>query len=67
MLGDMQDQPRLLDDLRTGSVPVVALWQGEPARIPDHRRRRPGRDRGRPRALIGLGHERISFVSAEPG
>ena len=28
MLGDMQDQPRLLDDLRNSSVPVVAPWQG---------------------------------------
>ena len=28
LLGDMQDQPRLLADLRTSLVPVVALWQG---------------------------------------
>src|SRR6187397_1499896 len=28
LLGDMQDQPRLMDDLRRSTVPVVALWQG---------------------------------------
>ena len=28
LLGDMRDQPRLLDDLRDTHVPVVALWQG---------------------------------------
>ena len=28
LLGDMQDQPRLLADLRDSIVPVVALWQG---------------------------------------
>ena len=28
MLGDMSDQPRLLEDLRDTHVPVVALWQG---------------------------------------
>ena len=63
LLGDMRDQPRLLDDLSNALVPVVALWQGSrPTRIPsvsvdnvagidsvmDH--------------LVGLGHERIAFV-----
>jgi DNA-binding LacI/PurR family transcriptional regulator len=28
LLGDMSDQPRLIDDLRGAHVPVVALWQG---------------------------------------
>jgi DNA-binding LacI/PurR family transcriptional regulator len=28
LLGDMGDQPRLLDDLRDAHIPVVALWQG---------------------------------------
>ena len=28
LLGDMQDQPRLMDDLRGSTVPVVAMWQG---------------------------------------
>src|SRR5262245_34371758 len=29
VLGDMRDQPRLLDDLAAANVPVVALWQGD--------------------------------------
>jgi DNA-binding LacI/PurR family transcriptional regulator len=69
MLGDMQDQPRLLDDLRTGTVPVVALWQGtSPLEFPtidvdDQAGIVAGLEH-----LIGLGHERIGFVSAElPG
>ena len=28
MVGDMQDQPNLLADLRHSIAPVVALWQG---------------------------------------
>jgi hypothetical protein len=28
ILGDMQDQPRLLADLRASPVPIVALWHG---------------------------------------
>jgi DNA-binding LacI/PurR family transcriptional regulator len=28
ILGDMRDQPRLLDDLAASKVPVVALWTG---------------------------------------
>jgi DNA-binding LacI/PurR family transcriptional regulator len=64
LLGDMSDQPRLIDDLRGAHVPVVALWQGARSdTIPsvdvdnragitavlDH--------------LVGLGHECIGFVS----
>jgi DNA-binding LacI/PurR family transcriptional regulator len=65
LLGDMQNQPRLLDDLRGSLVPVVALWQGSsplefPTAEPDDRAGiRTGLDH-----LIGLGHERIAFVSA---
>ena len=29
LLGDMRDQPRLLDDLTAAKVPVVALWTGK--------------------------------------
>jgi DNA-binding LacI/PurR family transcriptional regulator len=65
LLGDMQDQPRLLKDLRDSTVPVVALWQGSsPLDVPtvdvDNRV-------GIVAALehlVGLGHERIAFVSA---
>ena len=69
MLGDMQDQPRLLDDLRTGTVPVVALWQGtSPLEFPtidvDDR---AGITAGL-QHLLDLGHERIGFISARlPG
>ncbi len=69
MLGDMQDQPRLLDDLRNGTVPVVALWQGtSPLEFPtidvDDR---AGIVAGL-QHLIELGHERIGFISARlPG
>jgi len=64
ILGDMSDQPRLLDDLGGAHVPVVALWQGSRAdgvasvsvdngagvrAVLDH--------------LVELGHRRIAFVS----
>ena len=65
LLGDMQDQSRLLADLRDSLVPVVALWQGvSPIEFPtvqvddaagivlavDH--------------LRALGHERIGCIGA---
>jgi DNA-binding LacI/PurR family transcriptional regulator len=69
MLGDMQDQPRLLEDLRNSMVPVVALWQGSsPLEFPtvdvdNHAGIFAGLEH-----LVGLGHERIAFVSGQlPG
>ena len=69
LLGDMQDQPRLLDDLRNSIVPVVALWQGSsPLEFPtvdvdNHAGIFAGLEH-----LVGLGHERIAFVSGQlPG
>jgi DNA-binding LacI/PurR family transcriptional regulator len=69
MLGDMQDQPRLLEDLRNSIVPVVALWQGSsPLEFPtvdvdNHAGIFAGLEH-----LVGLGHERIAFVSGQlPG
>jgi DNA-binding LacI/PurR family transcriptional regulator len=65
MLGDMQDQQRLLEDLRGSAVPVVALWQGSsPIEFPtvdidDRAGVMAGLEH-----LIGLGHERIAFISA---
>jgi DNA-binding LacI/PurR family transcriptional regulator len=65
LLGDMQDQPRLLDDLRRSTVPVVAMWQGAsplefPTAEPDDRAGiRAGLEH-----VVGLGHRRIAFVSA---
>lgn len=69
MVGDLEDQPRLLADLRDSILPVVALWQGIsplefPTVNPDDRK---GTVIGLEH-LVGLGHERIGFVSAElPG
>jgi DNA-binding LacI/PurR family transcriptional regulator len=69
MLGDMQDQPRLLDDLRTGSVPVVALWQGtSPLEFPTIDVDDSAGIVAGLQHLIDLGHERIGFISARlPG
>jgi DNA-binding LacI/PurR family transcriptional regulator len=61
----MQDQPRLLNDLRASPVPVVALWQGSsplefPTAEPDDRAGiRKGLDH-----VTDLGHTRIAFVSS---
>ena len=69
MLGDMQDQPRLLDDLRNSAVPVVATWQGtSPLEFPTvDVDERAGIIAGLEH-LIELGHERIAFVSGRlPG
>jgi len=69
MVGDLEDQPRLLADLRDSLLPVVALWQGiAPLEFPtvdvDNR---AGTILGL-RHLLGFGHERIGFISANlPG
>jgi DNA-binding LacI/PurR family transcriptional regulator len=69
MVGDLEDQPRLLTDLRNSLLPVVALWQGiSPLEFPtvdvDDR---AGTILGLEH-LVGLGHERIGFISANlPG
>jgi DNA-binding LacI/PurR family transcriptional regulator len=67
LLGDMQDQPHLLADLRDSVVPVVGLWQGSsPLAVPtvdvDNRAGvRTGLEH-----LVELGHERVAFVSGRP-
>jgi DNA-binding LacI/PurR family transcriptional regulator len=69
LLGDMQDQPRLLADLRGSAAPVVALWQGTsplefPTLDPDDR----AGIQAAVRHLADLGHDRIGFISARlPG
>lgn len=65
LLGDMQDQPRLLEDLRDSSVPVVALWQGSnPLDVSSvDVDNRAGILAGLEH-LVGLGHSKIAFVSA---
>jgi DNA-binding LacI/PurR family transcriptional regulator len=69
LLGYMEDQPRLLEDLRESVVPVVALWQGSaPLEFPtvdvdNHAGMVTGLEH-----VVGLGHERIAFVSGQlPG
>lgn len=65
LLGDMQDQPRLLKDLRDSIVPVVALWQGSsPLDVPTVDVDNRAGIRAGLEHLVGLGHERIAFVSA---
>jgi DNA-binding LacI/PurR family transcriptional regulator len=64
LLGDMQDQPRLLADLRTSIVPVVALWQGSSllevptVDVDNVAGVNAGLDH-----LVALGHRRIAFVA----
>ncbi len=64
LLGDMQDQPRLLADLSMSVVPVVALWQGSSqlevptVDVDNVAGVRAGLDH-----LSALGHTRIAFVS----
>jgi DNA-binding LacI/PurR family transcriptional regulator len=65
VLGDMQDQPRLLADLRDSPVPVVALWHGtSPLEFPTVDVDDPAGVVIGLEHLIDLGHERIALVSA---
>lgn len=66
LLGDMQEHPQLLADLRNSIVPVVALWPGTSPRefptvdVDD----RAGIQAGLSH-LVSLGHTKIAFVHAE--
>ena len=63
LLGDMGDQPRLLDDLRDTHVPVVALWQGsELDLIPGVSVDNRGGIATAMAHLGSLGHRRIAFA-----
>src|SRR5262245_44408649 len=67
LLGDLQDQPRLIADPADSLVPVVGLWQGSsPLEVPtvdvdNQAGVRAGLDH-----LFELGHERIAFISGRP-
>jgi DNA-binding LacI/PurR family transcriptional regulator len=66
ILGDMQHQPQLLDDLRAAEVPVVALWQG--SELHDISAVNVDNAKGvaaAVRHLHDLGHDRISFISTQ--
>jgi DNA-binding LacI/PurR family transcriptional regulator len=63
LLGDMSDQPRLIEDLRGALVPVVAMWQGS---LPTDVASVSVDNRAAIRTvldhLVGIGHRRIAFV-----
>jgi len=67
LLGDVQDQPRLLADLKDSLVPVVALWQGSSALgVPTIDVDNEAGVRAAVDHVAGLGHELIAFVSGRP-
>lgn len=67
VLGDMRDQPRLLEDLTSSHVPVVALWQGSAlegvATIDIDNR---GGIAAAIDHLVALGHRRFGFIGGYP-
>jgi DNA-binding LacI/PurR family transcriptional regulator len=67
VLGDMRDQPRLLDDLAASRVPVVALWTGSaiPGIDTVNVDNRAGVAMGIDH-LHALGHRRIGFIGESP-
>jgi DNA-binding LacI/PurR family transcriptional regulator len=67
LLGDVQEQPRLLADLKDSFVPVVALWQGSsPLEVPTIDVDNRAGILAALEHLMGLGHRRIAFVSGRP-
>jgi DNA-binding LacI/PurR family transcriptional regulator len=68
LLGDLRDEPRLVDDLRSSPARVVGLWHGTeqlghgfPTVSVDNR----AGVRAALRHLTGLGHRRIAFVGGD--
>jgi DNA-binding LacI/PurR family transcriptional regulator len=67
LLGDVQEQPRLLADLKNSFVPVVALWQGSsPLEVPTIDVDNRAGIFAALEHLVELGHRRIAFVSGRP-
>jgi DNA-binding LacI/PurR family transcriptional regulator len=64
ILGDVRDQPRLIDDLRASRVPAVALWQG--SGLPGIATVNVDNRAGVVAALehlTALGHRRVAFIA----
>ena len=67
LLGDVRDQPRLLDDLAASNVPVVALWQGTAlAGVATINIDNRGGIASAIDHLAGLGHRRFGFIGGYP-
>jgi DNA-binding LacI/PurR family transcriptional regulator len=67
LLGDLQEQPRLVADLADLVVPVVGLWQGSrPLEIPTVDVDNEAGIEAGVDHLVALGHDRIAFVSGRP-
>src|SRR5579884_234698 len=67
LLGDMTDQPRLIEDLHASHVPVVAMWQGTELRgIPAVNVDNRHGIRAAVSHLRGRGHRRIAFIGGRP-
>jgi DNA-binding LacI/PurR family transcriptional regulator len=67
VLGDMGDQPRLIEDLLASPMPTVALWQG--TQIPGIATVNVDNEAGVRLALDHLasyGHERIALIAGRP-
>jgi DNA-binding LacI/PurR family transcriptional regulator len=63
VLGDMRDQPKLIDDLRRTDVPVVELWQGgRPEGVNSVNVDNRAGINAVLEHLADLGHSRIAFV-----
>jgi DNA-binding LacI/PurR family transcriptional regulator len=63
LLGDMRDQPRLLEDIAGAPLPVTALWQGSrPVDVPSVSVDNRAGIRAVLDHLAGLGHRRIAFI-----
>jgi DNA-binding LacI/PurR family transcriptional regulator len=68
LLGDLRDQPRLVEDLRKSHVHVVALWHGSPEQhhgFPAVSVDNAAGIHDLLRHLTLLGHRRIAFVGPE--
>jgi DNA-binding LacI/PurR family transcriptional regulator len=67
VLGDMRDQPRLLNDLTSSHVPVVALWQGTAlAGVATINIDNRGGIAAAIDHLVALGHRRFGFIGGFP-